>query len=88
MNPQLSEQLRIFALTSLLGSGDLGITAERLTANARLHVDRNLTEPEVAAELRTQADKGWAARYTPAIGAERWRITAIGRSTAAEMGLG
>ena len=88
MNPQLSEQLRIFALTSMLGSGDLGITAERLAANARLHIDRNLAVPEIEAELRTQVDRGWAARYQPAIGAERWRITAIGRSTAAEMGLG
>jgi hypothetical protein len=40
------------------------------------------------AELTAAADRGWVVRYSPAIGGERWRITALGRSTAAELGLG
>lgn len=83
----MNEQLRLFILASLLKLDATGIAEEWLLNQARLHVSRQLTAPELDAELRDQADRGWIIRYNPPLGAHRWRITAFGRSTAAEMGL-
>lgn len=84
----MNDQLRLFVLANVLKLGSTGIAEEWLLQQARNNVSRQLTAPELETELRDQADRGWIIRYNPPLGAHRWRITAFGRSTATEMGIG
>lgn len=84
----MKDQLRLFILANLLKLDASGIAEEWLLNHARTQVSRQLTAPELEAELLDQADRGWIIRYNPPLGAHRWRITAFGRSTATEMGIG
>jgi hypothetical protein len=84
MTPQVKQVLSNFLMASMAAGGATGFVEELLLREARINVSAQITAPELAAMLLEFADKGWIIKFTPAMGAARWRITALGESVAAE----
>jgi|GEM_PF-2411432 len=87
MTPELKLQLRHFIIAALTTIGTQGMVVETLLRDARLRIHSAITLPELEAELREQADKAWLISFTSPSGLQRWRVTSLGQSVAAEMGL-
>lgn len=84
MTSELKTQFVAFVIAALCAAGDVGMIESALVRDARLEVHPSITGPELSAVLRELADKGLVISWVPALGAHRWRITALGRSVAAE----
>lgn len=81
------DKLRIDLLTFLRSSAQYGLDATLLLQDAREARHRSLSLPELEAALRDLADRSYVTPYTSALGAQRWRITALGESALQEAGL-
>lgn len=69
----------IAILLQLRAADGSGLAAQWLLDGLRLAA-HDLTLPELEAELRGLADKGWVLRYEAGIAGVRWRITGQGKS--------
>lgn len=80
-------ELARFILAALLTDSEFGRSEQALLRDARVELDRQLTQPQLEQQLREMADKCWITPYSPALAGKRWRITKLGRSIASEEGL-
>jgi hypothetical protein len=87
MTPNDVLQLQTFLLITINACGDVGIQAESIIPRARMEQFRDLTAPQLRVELLAMSDRGWVVAYQPALGAQRWKITGLGRAALQEAGL-
>lgn len=87
MTPTEVQQLHTFLLLALHACGEIGIQESSLLPRARLETFRDLTEPQLRVELRALADRGLVVAYQPTLGAQRWKITGLGRAALQEANL-
>ena len=76
-----------FILDALRALGELGAAEERILRDARAEGFVTLTAPALLTALRQLADQRYVTPYTPPLGGQRWRITALGTSALAEQGV-
>lgn len=81
-----AQQLQVSLLLTLSAAADIGLQESSMLPRLRLEF-RELTAPELSAQLRALADRQLAVSYEPAIGAARWRITGLGTAALKEAGL-
>lgn len=82
-----TDQHRITSILLILQvTGEVGIQETHLLPRLRLEF-RELTAPQLSAELRALADKQWVIEQDGALGTKRWRITGRGTSQLQEAGL-
>ncbi len=86
MNADTAKQFQVSLLLTLSAAADIGLQEASMLPRLRLEY-RELTAPELAAQLRALADRQLAVSYEPALGASRWRITGLGTAALKEAGL-
>ncbi len=87
MTPDIKARVQMQILGVLVALGSPGMPELILLRDARMQINSAITAPELEAVLREQADKRWVVSFDPLLGGKRWRITNLGESVAAEMGL-
>ena len=80
-------KLAIDVLLALRAAGAYGIAPEDLLTDMRRGRHREATLPELERALRDLADQRFAAKFTSALLAQRWTITALGTRALEEEGL-
>ena len=83
----MNEQITLFLLGVLAQAASIGMEAPLLVQQVRARVTPAVTLPEITHLLREMADKGLIRRFESTLGADRWRITDLGRDVASEKGL-
>lgn len=86
MTPEDRILLRSRLLQALNAVGDGGRTELLLHTDARI-AGFDLALPVFRSELLSLCDLGWLAAFEPMPGLKRYRLTALGQSKAAEIGL-
>lgn len=81
------EQLSIFALRTLHVIGPIGLRVEDLLVRCRTQGWPKLTTPELEHELSVLGNKSLVMPFVSAMGAERWKVTALGTAALQEQGL-
>ena len=79
--------LNLDLLLLLRGAGRFGIELSVALPDLRRGRHRELTLPELERAMRDLADARFATQFTSALGASRWRITALGESALQEEGV-
>lgn len=87
MNPVEIQQLHTFVLLTLAACGELGIQESAILTRARVESFSELTAPQLSIELRSLADRKLILSYQPALGPQRWKITALGKAALQEANL-
>lgn len=85
MTPQDIEILHGEILSALSRAGDPGIPQPRLINELRL-AGHTIDVAALEVQLRALGDRKLIASFTPSM-VTRWRITELGKSKAAELGL-